>query len=250
MLLPIEIIIYRFIMEMESEKRMMKRIYLLHGLMGTSKTHFSPQMEAFKENFDIIAVDFPGHGENVLDASRPFFESALQWTIEKVKSQGPGHMIGLSMGASFAIHMAISHPELLESVVLTGYAPSIPSEMEGIMKQQYDSFMAIKENNPEAANQFKDLHGERWFETLKSVLESFTFDYPVVSDSMIKNIQVPTLILNGAKEKYEREAACYLANLNERITAGIIPNAGHTANLDNPEVYNSIVLKYWDSLKK
>lgn len=222
-----------------------KSLYMLHGLMGTAESHFSPQIEALCEKFELIPIDFPGHGSNELEATSSFFENTIQWMIEEVKSKGPGLILGQSLGASVALHSAIRHPELFEGVIVTGYAPTIPENMQDLMQQQYEYFMKIDTNNPAVANQFKELHGKRWFDTMRYVLEDFTFHYPVASDSMIEKLQVPTLILNGADEKHEREAVCHLANLNPKITVGLIPNAGHQANLEQPELYNRLVLDYW-----
>lgn len=44
----------------------------------------------------------------------------------KIKEEGEGYILGLSLGASLAIHVALREPSLLKGIVLTGYSPFIP----------------------------------------------------------------------------------------------------------------------------
>jgi pimeloyl-ACP methyl ester carboxylesterase len=94
----------------------------------------------------IIPLDLPGHGANSTPAPRPFFEKTLRGVIEQIEREGVGHLVGLSLGASLAIHVALARPELCQSIVLTGYAPAIPAGMNEMMQTQYEMFLHIEEN--------------------------------------------------------------------------------------------------------
>ena len=236
-------------MTLEYGANTMRKIYLIHGLMGTARQHFGPQIQEWETADDVIPLDLPGHGTQPGEAPVPFFRSALEWVIEQVKDHGRGHLVGLSLGASVAIHLAILHPELCESITLTGYAPAIPAEMAPLMEQQYKAFSNIRETAPEVAAEFETLHGDKWYKTLKAVLDDMTFHYPTVSREQIQSLGVPTLVLNGSKELYEREAACEMARLNDRIEAGLIPGAGHTAGLQQPALYSLMVQTFWERVE-
>ncbi|WP_010269203.1 alpha/beta fold hydrolase [Paenibacillus senegalensis] len=224
-----------------------KRLYLLHGLMGTAESHFVHVLEGMSEWFEVIPLDLPGHGNNKVDASTPYFEAAVQWLIEEITDRGKGCCIALSLGASLVLHSALRKPEIYEAIIVSGYTPHIPESMEGTMRRQYDYLMNIQNHDPKLASRFREMHGERWFNTLTSVLEDFTFNYPVFTDSMIKELKVPTLILNGANEKHERDAANQFADLNPKISAGLIPSAGQMVNAVRPEIYNHLALSYFRS---
>ncbi len=224
----------------------MRTIYLIHGLMGTAAHHFGPQLQAWQSAQNVVPLDLPGHGDSPEEAPVPYFRSALAWAYGKVKEQGSGHIVGLSLGASVAIHLAIEHPELCDSIVLTGYVPAIPPEMIDILAQQHNMFLNVQENNPEIAAEFEFLHGAKWYRTLKAVLDDMTFNYPTVTREQIRSISVPTLVLNGAGERHEREAACEMASLNHRIEAGLIPGSGHIAQMQQPVIYNLAVQAFWD----
>lgn len=114
---------------------MKERVYLLHGLMGTGETHFVHQIQGLQEQYEVIAVNLPGHGNNEVAISRPFFETTLNWLEGLVKENGKGHVVGLSLGASLGIHLGLKTPELVKSLTLTGYAPKVPDELKGVMEK-------------------------------------------------------------------------------------------------------------------
>jgi pimeloyl-ACP methyl ester carboxylesterase len=224
----------------------METVYLIHGLMGTSNYHFAPQVQEWNTEYNLVLLDLPGHGDNPEKARTPFFEQGLTWVCDKIKEIGKGHIIGLSLGGNLAIHLALKYPELCKSIVLTGYVPSIPENLIGIMEEQYKMFLKVPEENPELAEEFMQLHGKRWYETLKIVLKEMTYNYPKITFEQIKDISVPTLVLNGSKEQHEREAASVMADLNSNIEIALLSGGGHTANLEEPIAYNIIVKSFWD----
>jgi pimeloyl-ACP methyl ester carboxylesterase len=209
--------------------------------MGTAETHFSNQVSGLGDWYELVLLDLPGHGSSLIEAGEQYFEEALNWVASQIREKGEGYIIGLSLGASLAIHVAREEPELVKGIVLTGYSPFIPEELKDAMNKQYEYFLNIEENNPNIAEQFQTLHGDKWRRTMKNVLQTMTFHYPAATEADIRNLRVPTLILKGSNELHEVEAAAYLKKLNDDINIGLIPNAGHTANIDQPGIYNRMV---------
>jgi pimeloyl-ACP methyl ester carboxylesterase len=223
-------------------------VYLIHGLMGTGEMHFKEQLGPLREEFTVIPIDLPGHGQNSRDADDPFFEHTLEWLISELRKREPGILIGLSMGASFALHAAIRYPELTKGIVLTGYVPKIPEDMHEIMEKQYHFLHNIKTEAPEVAKDYLLHHGPRWETTLHRVVKCFTYHYPAVSDNQIKKMTVPTLLINGGNEKHEVDSVHHLSSLNNLITPGVIPDCGHLANMENPSMFNRLTLEFINSI--
>ncbi|MGB8000242.1 MAG: alpha/beta hydrolase [Anaerobacillus sp.] len=223
---------------------MENRVYLLHGFMGTADLHFGQQKTFFEKNMEVVALTLPGHGDSKVKAEENYFERALDWVIEEMRQTGPGYLIGLSLGASLAIHIAIREPELVEGIVLTGYTPFIPDYLKNVMEEQYAYFNHIEENDKETAAYFKEIHGDQWFDMLQKVNKMMTYHYPSVSENQIAELEVPVMVLNGGNELYEIEAVQFMKRSNDKIKIGLIPDAGHTANIDQPELYNSIVQQF------
>lgn len=226
------------------------RIYVIHGLMGTARQHFGPQLEEWNSSHEVIPLDLPGHGPDSDEAPTPYFSAARAWAAQQMACRGSGHIVGLSLGASVAMHLAIEYPQLCESLVLTGYAPAIPEDLRPLMEQQYQTFSKISETAPDVAAEFALWHGEKWYRTLMAVMDDMTFHYPTVAAEQIQRLRVPTLVLNGAQEAHERQAACEMADLNGHVRVGLIPGAGHTAELQQPALYNLMVKTFWDQLER
>ncbi len=226
----------------------MKKVYFLHGFMGTAETHFANQIAYFKERYELILLDLPGHGNAPVEASEDYFEHALTYVIAQIREKGEGTIVGLSLGASLAIHIARRAPELVKGIVLTGYAPYIPDELKDVMDKQYESFSTIEEKDVAIAEHFMSLHGDRWKQTLNYVIETMTYHYPEATKEHIQQISVPMLILNGSNERYEVEAAAYIKKMKVDTKLGLIPNAGHTANIDQPEIYNQMLERFLEDM--
>ena len=58
------------------------------------------------------------------------------------------------------------------------------------------------------------------------------------------NINVPVLVLVGAEDREFLGAADYMARKIPDIEKVIIENAGHAANLDQPEIFNKVLISF------
>ncbi|WP_231607247.1 alpha/beta fold hydrolase [Fictibacillus sp. 18YEL24] len=222
---------------------------MLHGFMGTAKTHFSSQISYFEDSHELILLDLPGHGQSPVTASENYFENAVEFVISQIKKYGDGFILGLSLGASLAIHIALREAELVKGIIVTGYSPFIPEDLKEVMENQYEYFLNIEENDKNIATHFNNLHGDKWLDTLKKVLHTMTFNYPTMSMEDIKKIKPPVLMINGSIELHEVEAAIYLKKQNNEFEIGLIPFAGHTANIDQPEIYNRMVSSFLEKAR-
>ena len=88
-------------------------LVLLHGV-GLDHTVWEPLTAILGDRFDVLAPDLPGHGANP-----PVPEGVtLADLADAVAVQVPGgsHLVGFSLGALVAQHLAIHRPELVASL--------------------------------------------------------------------------------------------------------------------------------------
>lgn len=226
----------------------MERIYMLHGFMGTGDLHFQTQKEFFSKHYEVITPDLPGHGVSSIEATPNYIENAVEWLVEDLEANGPAFLLGLSLGATLSVHTAIKRPDLVKGIILTGYSPYVPDYMQVKLEEQHKHFSNVKETDPDMAEYFEELHGSKWYDTLTKVNDLMTFNYPTVEAEILSTIKTPILLLNGSNEGYEVEMANYMKSKNEDINIGLLPGAGHVANIDKPHLYNELVLDYLRSL--
>lgn len=226
----------------------MEKLYMLHGFMGTARTHFQHQISYFEDRYELIILDLPGHGDSIIEASDNYIDHTLQSLYSMMNEKGEGYILGLSLGASLAIHIALQKPKLVKGVILTGYSPYIPQELEEVMEKQNDYLLHLEENDIEIAQHFLQLHGDKWKETIQKVIHTMTYNYPGVTKEELQSLKVPVLTLNGSLDCHEVGSVAYIKNSNPDIEVGLIPNAGHTANMDEPDIFNSTVQRFLDRI--
>lgn len=100
---------------------------LLHAV-GTDLTLWGPQIEALQPDYDVVAVDLPGHGLSTQPAGEPsftMFAAGVRQLLERLAA-GPVHLVGISFGGMVAQTVALERPALVRSLSLIGTACTFP----------------------------------------------------------------------------------------------------------------------------
>jgi isochorismate synthase / 2-succinyl-5-enolpyruvyl-6-hydroxy-3-cyclohexene-1-carboxylate synthase / 2-succinyl-6-hydroxy-2,4-cyclohexadiene-1-carboxylate synthase / o-succinylbenzoate synthase len=103
-----------------------KVILLLHGFLGTSED-WVPMMKALSPSARVIAVDLPGHGESQMLKHHIGNSKPVPFTVQAVAdlllnlichiTDGEVVVVGYSMGARIALHMALNQTHKVVSLV-------------------------------------------------------------------------------------------------------------------------------------
>ncbi|KIC26852.1 MULTISPECIES: alpha/beta fold hydrolase [unclassified Leisingera] len=131
-------------------------LVLIHGV-GMQSAAWGPQIEAFAQTHEVIALDMPGHG-----GSAPLPEGAelpdyVAWlhAVLQALDLGPVSLAGHSMGALIAGGYAVSHPENAARVAL----------LNGVFRRSSDARAAVEARAAEIRAGSFDLETPlaRWF---------------------------------------------------------------------------------------
>lgn len=181
---------------------------------------------------------------------------------------GKAHVVGLSMGGFATLHLGLDFPERANSLVVAGcgYGAELAkrdqfrkeSEVSaGIMREQgMSAFVATYSKGPTRV-QFEN-KDPRGFEEFRKQFEEHSAlgssntqlgvqrERPSLYDlrDRLANMQVPTLVMNG-----DEDWPCLLPGLmlKETIPSAallVLPNVGHTINLEAPDAFNGAVLDF------
>ncbi len=99
-------------------------VLLLHG-GALDHRMWDDQTPALSSDFRVIAPDFRGHGASSTPRS-PFRHCDDIAQLVRVLGLGPVAAVGLSMGATTALDLALEYPELVSRVVVVGAGTSEP----------------------------------------------------------------------------------------------------------------------------
>jgi pimeloyl-ACP methyl ester carboxylesterase len=100
-------------------------VVLLHGGVLDHRL-WDPQVDALvAAGYRAVAVDARGHGASSTPTApfRHFDDTAV---LLRALDAGPAVLVGLSMGATTAVDVALEHPELVRALVISGAGTSEP----------------------------------------------------------------------------------------------------------------------------
>jgi pimeloyl-ACP methyl ester carboxylesterase len=233
-------------------------LVLLHGA-GLSSTAWFPNIAALSANHRVYAVDVIGDaGKSVADVLMEKRSDYAEWLRELFDGLNieRASFVGHSYGGWLALNMVLAYPDRLSKIVLLAPAASI-YPMSVLMKLGF-YLSELKLLRLSARSTFKMIawKGAVFDETFMHLMEMVTrYCVPalmlptVYTDEELKQIELPTFLLIGAGEKiYNSNKAIERAQrLMPNLKSEIIPNVGHTLNMEQPEIINARILEFLSS---
>jgi pimeloyl-ACP methyl ester carboxylesterase len=104
-------------------------IVLLHGLGATHAMWDG--IAALAERFELLAYDFPGHGETLPPADAYEIDDLAEQLAAMMTMSGiaRAHIVGSGLGGMVAQHFAASWPERVDRLVLCDTTPALSEGM-------------------------------------------------------------------------------------------------------------------------
>ncbi|MFF3893279.1 alpha/beta fold hydrolase [Streptomyces sp. NPDC001812] len=222
-----------------------------------SAGQWSVQLAALRDEFPVVAVDLPGHGER---SAQPWsLGTATEIIASAVDSlgRGPALVVGHSLGGYAALEFARCRPERLRGLILAGASastrglgtvpyrwvaglvPRIPADRlarwnDRLLRRLYPP--EVVEATIRSGYAFHALPAA-WGEVLGR------FD----ADAM-RHVKSPVLILNGEKDVVFRSGEADFARAHPHARVELIPRARHLANFDDPDAFTDAVRRFAQQL--
>ena len=218
-------------------------IVFLHG-SGASSLTWQQVTERLPE-YHCIALDLPGHGEQIDDPGPEMMsvgDYATQVHGELVR-RGLSEvcLAGHSLGSAIALHMAVTAPSLVGSLVLIGsgarlrVAPQLleTARLDPDRATQLLDDLGVAPGHKEMADRYRQMERPTAPGVLyRDLAACNAFD--MMAD--LGRITQPVLIITGEFDKLTPPK--YATYLNEHLghsTLAMIPNAGHYVPLEEPD---------------
>lgn len=231
-------------------------IVLLHG-MNASSTMWYPNIEALAENHRVFAIDFilePGKSHLYNDIED--VQKITDWYNEVlfVLDLDRFHIIGASRGGWLAVNLALNNQKKIKSLILLSPAQTFtwikPSTdlLKNVIalfaskdKQIEQSLKSMSNNvakiNAAYLEQYK-------LATEKDSVNKFIVSMKPFSNTELKSLQMPVLVLIGDDDMINNKKTVEIANMLPKGKGEVIPNSGHFLSIDQAKTVNKKMLDF------
>jgi len=242
----------------------------IHEFAGDYRS-WEPQMRFFARYFRCVAYNARGFPPSEVpeDPERYSQAHARDDAVAVLDHLGfdRAHIVGLSMGGFAALHVGIACPQRARSLVIAGCGyGAAPDKRQAFQAECEAAAASFEANWSEAAARYalgptrvqlqnKDPRG--WSEFARQLAEHSPKGQALTMRGVqkrrpslwelvegMKRIDVPTLIVTGDEDDPCLEPALLMKRSIATAGLVVLPRAGHTINIEDPEAFNQALLEF------
>ena len=226
-------------------------LLLSHGYGATGQM-WAGNLPALARDRKVITWDMRGHGRSDSPAEPSLYSEELSVadmaTLLDVAGEQRAVIGGLSLGGYLSLAFNIRHPERVAALVLCDTGPGYRKDEP---REQWNDMARRRADQLEQKGLAALGHGAEVIAGLHrsaaglalAARHMLTQRDSRVIDSL-PQINVPTLVLVGADDKPFLAAADVMASKIPGATKAVIPDAGHAANIDQPQAFDEALLEF------
>jgi pimeloyl-ACP methyl ester carboxylesterase len=246
-------------------------LVFVHEFAGEARS-WDPQVRFFARRYRTITYNARGYPpSDVPDDPGAYSQDQAVLDLQGLLDHlgiAKAHVCGLSMGGYATVHFGLRHPERAHSLVVAGCGyGSVAADREQFKRDveatarrfESESMAAMADMYCKGPTrvQFADKDPVGWAEfhrlfaaqsakghalTLRGVQLSRPSVYEL--EAGLRQLSVPTLIVTGDEDEPCLEPALFLKRSIPASGLVVLPKAGHTINLEEPEAFNRAVLDF------
>ena len=244
-------------------------IVFAHGLLWSGRM-FDNQVNALQDRYRCVTFDFRGQGQSEVTQGGYDMDTLYADAAALIEALGcaPCHFAGLSMGGFIAMRLGIRRPELVKSLILMETSAD-PEPEENIGKYHLLGFVARWLSIDLVANPvMKIMFGQKYLndparaalrdEWRRRLLVNHRVGITRALEGVITRqgvydqldrTKVPTLIIVGDQDVATKPVKA--ERMHARIPGSklvVIPGAGHTSSVEEPEAVNAAIKDFLSGL--
>ena len=252
-------------------------LLFIHEFAGDHRS-WEPQVRYFSGAYRCVTFAARGYPPSDVPTDPAAYSQARAVADAIAVLDGLGlaraHVVGLSMGGFTALHLALGHPDRVSSAVVAGAG-------YGAQPERADAFRAesmltaaafAAEGAAKVAEryavgparvQFQNKNPRGWAEFAAALAEHSSLGSALtmrgvqaarpslyeLTDQLAK-VRTPVLVLVGDEDEGCLEPALMLKRTIPTAGLTVLPRTGHTANLEEPDVFNQAVDRFLSTLAR
>lgn len=226
-------------------------LLLTHGYSATSQM-WRGQVEALRDSYRVIAWDVRGHGRS--DSPEKIEEYAEALTVGDMAALldhcgvERAAIGGLSLGGYLSLAFHLEHPDRTRALLLFDTGPGYRSDKarDGWNRGAERMARQLDERGLDGLGPGREVRAaqHRSAEGLARAARGLLVQFDARVIDALPSIAVPTLVLVGERDQPFLAATDYMAAKIPGARKVVLPDAGHAANLDQPEAFNRAVREF------
>ncbi|MFC0523641.1 alpha/beta fold hydrolase [Pontibacillus salicampi] len=242
-------------------------LVFLHGFGGNYNI-FNKQMDYFKEKYNLVFIDLPGHGKSPFP---PGIDNLLSSTSQQVihvldrLNISSAHFLGVSLGTVIMQTIAMEHTDRIKSMTLAGAAGkwlkwgeligkiTISYPLSHILPYMFPfkTFAHIlmpKRNHSTSRNFFiREAHklGKQAYLAWAYVLRD---SHKVYEQLTHQSNTIPKLYVSGSEDHMFLKGITKHVKKEALAHLHVIQQCGHVCNIEKASEFNRLVMEFIDSI--
>jgi pimeloyl-ACP methyl ester carboxylesterase len=246
-------------------------ILFVHEFAGDHRS-WAPQVSHFARSHRCITYAARGYPPS--DVPREVSSYSQARAVEDAVSvldaahAVKAHVVGLSMGGFATLHLVLERPDRVLSATIGGagygaqpdkeeqfrkessaIAEAFESQGSTVVAETYavgPARVQLQNKNPEAWREFKEALARHDATGAANTMRGVQAARPSLyaMQDRLHAVRTPLLILAGDEDEGSLEPSLMLKRVIPTAALAILPATGHTANLEEPELFNATVERF------
>jgi 2-succinyl-6-hydroxy-2,4-cyclohexadiene-1-carboxylate synthase len=232
------------------------RMAFVHGFTQTGRS-WLPLAAAFARDHELLLIDAPGHG-----GSSDVRTDLRRGADLLAATAGESIYVGYSMGGRLCLHLALTYPHLVRSLVLISTTAGIAEDAMRAARRDADDALALDIETDGvdpflrrwlAQPLFEGLavseaeRTDRLRNTADGLASSLRMSGTGTQDPLwarLHELTMPVLVLAGDRDTKFTDIGRQLVEGMSRATFATVPGAGHAAPLEQP-IATAAIIAAW-----
>jgi pimeloyl-ACP methyl ester carboxylesterase len=232
-------------------------VVFLHAATGNALV-WEYQLPAFtRAGYRVVTYDRRGFGRSAIEpaGAQPGTDADDLLGLLDHLDLDRVHLVGTAAGGGVAFDFALSFPDRLRSLVVANALGGVqdadylamgqrlrPPQFGALPPDVRELGPSYRAANPDGARRWLELHDLSWPggspPRAQATRNRITF-------GLLEGLKVPTLLLTGDADLYTPPSVLRLFTARIRNAESVIvPEAGHSAYWEQPEIFNRAVLEF------